>query len=422
MEELVESNKKAILVGVGSHKDELNESLLELENLALANNIDIVEVFRQHVNHINNHSYVQKGKLEEIAEFLSDNPQISTFIANDELTASQVRNIQKVMSREIEVLDRTTLILDIFANRAKTKEAKIQVEIAKLQYDLAHLVFSDEDYDQQRGGSLATRGAGERRIDLDRRVLKERIRSLQNELKNVDVSLKTQKKQREKNEMLLVSLVGYTNAGKSTIMNNLVNEDFNKKVIAKNMLFATLDTSVRKIYLPNHREVLLSDTVGFIDKLPHQLVKSFKSTLEVACDADLIIHVVDYSNPNYQKHINITNQTLKEVGVDMNKPMIYVLNKADKIEDQPFPIKEGNKIIISAKDEDSIMMLKEGIVDNLFADIEEVNLIIPYDKGEIIDYLYSQADIIEHDQIVDGHLIKANLTSNERNIYKDYLM
>ncbi|MDH6604215.1 GTP-binding protein HflX [Bacilli bacterium PM5-9] len=385
--------KKAVLVGIGSNKDILFESMLELENLALANNIESVENIYQTLDKMNVFGYVGKGKLEEIKKFFEDNEDVNILIANDELSASQIRNIIKSLEPlEITVMDRTMLILDIFSSRAKTKEAIIQVEIAKLQHDLAHLVLKDENYDQQRGdGSLSNKGSGEKRIDIDRRVLKTRIHDLKTELSEINKSHLQQKKQRIKSEKFLVSLVGYTNAGKSTLMNNLINEDMNKKVFEKNMLFATLDTSVRKLFLPNKREVLLSDTVGFIDKLPHQLVTSFKTTLEEAIDADLIIHVVDYHNPSYKKHIEITNETLKSIGVSDDVKRLYVYNKADLLNNVMSPAIVEDGIIISAKDEKGIELLKDEIVKKLFSDEKRCRLLIPYSEYSIVDYFIKKA-------------------------------
>ena len=415
--------QKALLVGIGTYKEELFESLLELENLALANDIESVETMSQPLTRMNVFGYVGKGKLEEIKVFLEENSDVELLIANDELTASQVRNIEKFLEPlEIEVIDRTILILDIFSKRAKTKEAIIQVEIAKLQHDLAHLVLKEESYDQQRGVStLANRGSGEKKIDTERRLLKSRIHDLKAELVEISKSHVQQKKSRNKSDKFLVSLVGYTNAGKSTIMNNLINEDQSKKVFEKDMLFATLETNVRKLFLPNNREVLLSDTVGFIDKLPHQLVSSFKSTLQEAIEADLLIHVIDYHNPSYQKHIEVTEQTLKEIGVSESTKRLYVYNKADLMPNinNPQVIDEG--IIISAKDSKGIELLKEVIMQKLFPDIKTCHLLIPYANYSEVDYFIKNTNIQQMDNLEDGVAIEVDLNLVEQNKYERFI-
>lgn len=414
---------KAVLIGVGSYRDELDESMLELENLALANNIECSKIFTQGLNKPNNFGYVRKGKLEEIKEYFELNSDVKTLISNDELTASTIRNIKKVLEPlEITVLDRTMLILDIFSNRAKTREAIIQVEIAKLKHDLAHLVLNEEDYDQQRGSSgLANKGSGEKKIDLDRRVLKDKIQDLKVELGEIEKSRSQQKKQRVKNEKYLVALVGYTNAGKSTIMNNLIDEDATKKVFEKDMLFATLDTSVRKLYLDNNREILLSDTVGFIDRLPHQLVESFKSTLEEAIDADLLLHVVDYSNSNYLAHIEITNTTLKEIGVNPSTKMLYLYNKADLKDNEEYPVQIDNKLIISARDPRSIDLIKDSIQTTLYDNLIRVELLIPYSEYNNVDYLNKNTLIHETESVDNGTIFMVDLNQKEYEMFKRFL-
>lgn len=414
---------KAVLIGVGSYRDELDESMFELENLAIANNIECSKIFIQGLNKPNNFSYVRKGKLEEIKEYFELNSDVKTLISNDELTASTIRNIKKILEPlEIKVLDRTMLILDIFSNRAKTREAIIQVEIAKLKHDLAHLVLNEEDYDQQRGSSgLANKGSGEKKIDLDRRVLKDKIQDLKVELGEIEKSRYQQKKQRVKNEKYLVALVGYTNAGKSTIMNNLIDEDATKKVFEKDMLFATLDTSVRKLYLDNNREVLLSDTVGFIDRLPHQLVESFKSTLEEAIDADLLLHVVDYSNSNYLNHIEITNATLKEIGINPSTKMLYLYNKADLKDNENYPVQIDNKLIISARDPHSIDLIKDSIQTTLYNNLIRVELLIPYSEYNNVDYLNKNTLIHETESVDNGTIFLVDLNQKEYEMFKRFL-
>lgn len=415
--------KEAIIVGVGSEKY-LEYSLNELENLALANNIKCIKKYTQHLDKPNGFTYVQKGKLEEVNDYLNNNQNISYLIINDELTGSQIRNIQNKLDRDdVNVIDRTQLILDIFNDQAQSKEAKIQVEIARLGYELTHLINKEEDYDQQRGGvGVANRGSGEGKLEMDKRIIKDKIHLLRKELKEIESSKEVQSKLRVKNEMLLVSLVGYTNAGKSTLMNHLIEDEADKKVFAKDKLFATLDTSIRRMSLEKNREVLLSDTVGFIDKLPHNLVASFNSTLKQILNADLILQVIDYSDSNYREHQRVTNNTLKEIGVTQDTFMIYVYNKADKIPEQIYPLYEDDSIIMSAKDEKSINLLKEVIYKQLFADVSKVTLLIPYQDSKDLDYLYKNTDISKNEQLENGYLIEVELTSKELERYQKYIV
>lgn len=250
-----------------------------------------------------------------------------------------------------QVIDRTILILNIFAERAKTKEAQLQVEVAKLQYMLPRLTGLRESLGRQGGGAgLKNRGAGETKLELDRRRIEERITALQVELQQQVARRQIQRKQRHKNEVPVVCLVGYTNTGKSSLMNVMVetyHPGSNKQVFAKDMLFATLETSVRSIELPDHKTFLLTDTVGFVSQLPHHLVKAFRSTLEEVTEADLLIHVVDISDPQHQQHMAVTDETLKALGADQI-PTIYAYNKAD-LTDLPYPQIEGDNVYLSAK-------------------------------------------------------------------------
>lgn len=413
---------RAILIGVGTYPKKLAESMWELRNLAKANNIQTAEIITQPLQKPNSATYFGKGKIAEIAKMFDEDKSLNYLIANDELSPAQIRNIEELMERDdVRVIDRTLLILDIFSVRARTREAKLQVKIAQLQHELAHLVSSDEGYDQQRGGGTANRGSGEKKIDTDRRVLQKKIQDLKKEVESAEVSRFEQRKQRVNTDKFLVSLVGYTNAGKSTLMNQLISEDESKKVFEKDMLFATLATSVRKMFLPNHREILLSDTVGFIEKLPHGLVTSFKTTLEEAIDADLLLHVVDYSNPQYESQIKVTNDTLKEIGVSDNTQMIYVYNKADQVKKAKYPVIEKDKIIISAKQEESIEMLKDLIQKTLYPNNKQYKIVIPYNNYKDLDYFIRNVNIYEMDDSEDGVVLMADLTPEEAQTYQAYL-
>ncbi|WP_423364387.1 GTPase HflX [Mycoplasma sp. P36-A1] len=414
--------KKAILIGVGTYPKKLEESMWELRNLAKANNISLAEIITQPLQKPNNATYFGKGKIQEVCKIIDNDKSINYLIANDELSPSQVRNIEELLTREdVVIIDRTLLILDIFSQRARTREAKLQVKIALLQHELAHLVSSDEGYDQQRGGGTSNRGSGEKKIDTDRRVLNKKIQELKKEIEQSEVSRFEQRKQRVNTDKYLVSLVGYTNAGKSTLMNKLISEDESKKVFEKDMLFATLATSVRKMFLPNHREILLSDTVGFIEKLPHSLVNSFKTTLEEAIEADLLLHVVDYSNPQYESQIKVTNQTLKEIGVSDQTKMIYIYNKADNVKKAKYPTFEKNILTISAKEDTSIEMLKEVIQNSLYPNNKTYNVVIPYNMYKDLDYFIRNVNVYEMDDSEEGVVLKVDLTQEEADTYKDYI-
>jgi len=341
--------QKAILVGVHINNQQgFANSMEELFNLADACDIEVVGQKNQQLKSVNTSHYVGKGKIQEVLELL-DEKKADLVICNDELSASQIRNLEEAL--ECRVIDRTVLILDIFAQRAKTKEAQLQVEVAQLQYRLPRLIGTGESLGRQGGGAgLKNRGSGETKLELDRRKIEDRISGLNRELEMLVAQRQNQRKKRKKNELAVIALVGYTNTGKSTIMNAMVdlfNPSPEKQVFEKDMMFATLETSVRRINLPDKKSFLLTDTVGFISKLPHHLVKAFRSTLEEVAEADILIHVVDYSNPDYNQQIGVTKETLKKLGAE-NIPVIYAYNKIDLVEDK-IPMVAEDCVYISAK-------------------------------------------------------------------------
>ncbi|MBN2612427.1 MAG: GTPase HflX [Bacteroidales bacterium] len=312
--------EKAVLVGIiNQEQDEkaVNEYLDELAFLVDTAGGISVKRFTQKLDACNPKTFVGSGKLHEIKEYVELN-EIDLAIFDDELTPSQLRNIERELS--IRVLDRTNLILDIFASRAKTAHAKTQVELAQYQYLLPRLTRMWTHLERQRGG-IGLRGPGETEIETDRRIIRDKIARLKVQLLKIDKQMSTQRKNRGK--MIRVALVGYTNVGKSTIMNLLSKSD----VFAENKLFATLDTTVRKVIIDN-LPFLISDTVGFIRKLPHSLVESFKSTLDEVREADILLHIVDISHPNHEEQIEVVNQTLQEINA-VNKPVYIVFNKID---------------------------------------------------------------------------------------------
>lgn len=312
--------EKAVLVGVISQNqtaDQVKEYLDELAFLALTAGVQVEDRFIQKLEHPNPKTFVGKGKLEEVYSFIKAN-EVGTVIFDDELSPSQLRNIEKEL--ECKILDRTNLILDIFASRAQTAHAKTQVELAQYQYLLPRLTNMWTHLSRQKGG-VGMRGPGETEIETDRRIARDRMALLRKRLEKIDKQKATQRSNREK--MIRAALIGYTNVGKSTIMNALGKSD----VLAENKLFATLDTTVRKVVVGN-LPFLLSDTVGFIRKLPHGLVESFKSTLDEVRESDVLIHVVDISHPNFEEHIKVVDETIKEID-STDKPTLLVFNKID---------------------------------------------------------------------------------------------
>ena len=324
---LFKSTENAILVGV-VHKDQteqqVKEYLDELAFLASTAGAVTVKVFTQKLQHPDSKTYIGKGKLEEIKNYAS-NKEVSVLIFDDELSGAQVGNIEKAVN--IKTIDRSDLILDIFARRAKTAQAKAQVELAQYQYILPRLRGMWKHL-ERLGGGIGTRGPGESEIETDRRIVREKISLLRKKLAEIEKQAFTQRK--ERGEFIRVALVGYTNVGKSTIMNLLSKSD----VLAENKLFATLDTTTRKIVFEN-TPFLLSDTVGFIRKLPHHLIESFKSTLDEVKESDVLIHVVDISHPQYEEQMKVVNSTLNDLGCS-NKPAITVFNKMDLYEEKTY--------------------------------------------------------------------------------------
>ena len=347
---MIETNKpreRAILIGVlyhGQDESEVEDFLEELSFLTETAGAEPVKRFIQKLEAQNPRTFVGSGKIQELAKFISEN-KVDIAIFDDELTPSQLRNIEDALG--CRILDRTNLILDIFAHRARTSHARTQVELAQYQYLLPRLTGMWTHLERQRGG-IGLRGPGETEIETDRRVIRDRISLLKDQLKKIDTQMTTQRKNRGK--MIRVSLVGYTNVGKSTIMNLLSKSD----VFAENKLFATLDTTVRKVVIGN-LPFLLSDTVGFIRKLPTDLIESFKSTLDEVRESDLLIHIVDISHPAFEEQIKVVNSTLKDLRVS-EKPLIIVFNKIDAFS---YIVKDEDDLTPLLKDNYSLSDLKK---------------------------------------------------------------
>lgn len=413
---------RVIVAGVSHLQPDFEYTMQELAALVEANNMEVADTIIQNVNSVSGATYFGSGKVTEIKE-IANADDVQIIVLNDELTPSQIRNLEK--ETKLSFMDRTELILQVFSNRAQTKQAKLQVEIAKLQYQLPRIHPSGNPLDQQSAsGGLANRGAGESKLELDRRVIRKRITALRNEIKTVDKTINVQSRRRTNTSLPLVSLVGYTNAGKSTTMNGILN--FNKedsqdrKVFEKNMLFATLDTSVRRIDLEDNSSFLLSDTVGFVSKLPHNLVESFKTTLKEAQDADLLIQVIDISDEHWRNMIEVTEKTLREVGV-VDKPVIYAFNKADLKPDQSFPTIEGDNIYYSAIDKDSIEKLVDLIKIKVFNHYKETELLIPYSDQKITEEILKNSQVLKKEFTNDGSLINANLSPEELEKFNKYI-
>ncbi|WP_288945543.1 GTPase HflX [uncultured Leuconostoc sp.] len=421
--------RKVFLVGLTTSQANLTYELEELANLAKANNLVPVETFTQKLERPNPATYFGKGKVEELAE-AAKTYEVDMIVANDELSPSQIRNLEKLTNTT--VLDRTGLILDIFAQRAQTKEAKLQVQLARLQYQLPRLRTSmSVSLDQQTGaggGGFTSRGSGETKLEESRRRITSQMVRIRQELAELSKGTSTRSAKRTTNELANVALVGYTNAGKSTLMNRLLarfgvgaDTDDTKQVFEKDMLFATLTTTVRQLTLPDKKQFLLSDTVGFVSKLPHNLVSAFKSTLQEAANADLLLQIVDVSDEHYKDMMATTEKTLAEVGVT-DVPMITVYNKADRTE-LVYPDMSGeNTITISALDPASQDALIDLIKKQIFNDVQEVTLHIPFDQGAVQAKLAAKHTFSKEDYDETGTLITVELSELERKLYVDYIV
>jgi len=432
-EEIIASNDKVILVGVdtGEEKD-FDGSMEELKNLAVACGKEVVGLMTQKQPAIHKAIYLGSGKADELAEFVKFQGA-NEVIFDNTLTPSQIRNLVQIL--DVNVSDRTNLILDIFSLRARTRDAKLQVETAKLKYMLPRLVGLHDGLSRQggAGGSMSNKGAGEKKLELDRRKIEQRLNALRRELKEVEVNRATTRKKREQSGIPKVALVGYTNAGKSTIMNRMLGKYSSvpeKTVLEKDMLFATLETSVRIIETGEKKPFYLSDTVGFIHKLPHDLVEAFHSTLEEVCEADLILHVVDYSDDAYQEHMHVTNETLKEIGADQI-PQLIVYNKVDLLMSRDaverpcpdvLPKVRKDSIFIAAGKEIGIEELATLIQQTVYADNEDVSFLIPYDKAGIASSIQQRNHVLEMIYREDGIFLQVNCNSQDASKYAIFVV
>ncbi|MDD3168377.1 MAG: GTPase HflX [Eubacteriales bacterium] len=389
---------RAILAGVQMEED-ISYSMEELWALAEAAGVDIAGEMIQNKERPNTATYIGKGKVDELAEMCA-NMEADTVIFNDELSGIQLRNLEDRLG--IRVIDRTILILDIFAARAVSREGKLQVELAQLQYRLPRLTGFGKSL-SRLGAGIGTRGPGEKKLETDRRHISKRMDEIKKELLEVKSNRNTQRARRQKSEIPVVALVGYTNSGKSALMNRLLQltDKEEKSVLEKDMLFATLDTAQRNVKLDTNQEFILIDTVGFVSKLPHSLVKAFKATLEEVIYADLLLHVVDVSYPDHDFHINVTNSVLKEIGAsEKEKLMLY--NKIDIADEMSLPHNGEEILYISATRGDNMEMLVQRIKEKLFSGRIIVSMMVPYDRGDISSYLCDKCRVIEMEYKEDG--------------------
>ena len=400
MIELKQVKEKVILVGVSTDDhDDTEKSLDELEELASTAGAVTVERVVQNLSQIHPVTYVGKGKLAEIKDLLWET-EATGIICDDELSPIQLGNMEDALNTKI--MDRTLIILDIFANRASTNEGKIQVELAQLKYRQSRLVGLGKSL-SRLGGGIGTRGPGEKKLEMDRRLIKGRIAQLNRELKDVKRHREVTREQRSRNQVPVIAIVGYTNAGKSTLLNTLTGAD----VLEEDKLFATLDPTTRNLKLPSKQEVLLTDTVGFIRKLPHHLIEAFKSTLEEAKYADIILHVVDASNPQMDEQMYIVYETLMNLEVK-NKLVITAFNKQDKVDGEVIlrDFKADHVVNISAKTGEGLENLQNVIEEVLREQKILIEQLYPYADAGKIQLIRKYGELLEEEYREEGIFAK----------------
>lgn len=413
---------KVLLVGVDTGEEsDFEHSMEELASLAEAAHKQVVGMIVQHMETINRSLYIGTGKAAQVKDYAAQ-AGAEEIVFDNALSPTQIRNL--VNELKLPVLDRNNLILDIFALRARTGEAKLQVEAARLQYMLPRLVGMRENLSRQggTGGAMSNKGAGETKLELDRRKIEHRLSELEKELNAMAKSREIMRKRRMQSGIPQVVLVGYTNAGKSTILNRLVErygERSEKTVTEKDMLFATLDTAVRSISTGDNRPFLLADTVGFIHKLPHGLVKAFRSTLEEVKYADLLVQVVDFSDEHYRQQMEVTEQTLKELGAG-DIPMIVVYNKADKCGMEEIPQKKEGRIYMAAGQDCGLEELISMIQDTLYADRVETDFLLPFERGDLVSFLMENATVLKQEYTEAGVHLKVSCQKQDAERYSLY--
>lgn len=393
--------EKVILVGISEQDgDDAEDSLAELAELVKTAGAVVVGTLIQKRETIHPGTYVGTGKVDEIAQLLAATGATG-IVCDDELSPAQMKNLESILATK--VMDRTLIILDIFAARATTSEGKIQVELAQLKYRLSRLSGLGKSM-SRLGGGIGTRGPGEKKLEIDRRLINDRIAQLNRELKEVVKHRDITRAKREKNDVPVVAIVGYTNAGKSTLLNHLTDAE----VLEEDKLFATLDPTTRMLELDGHQQVLLTDTVGFIRKLPHHLIEAFKSTLEEAKYADYIFHVVDASNPQMDKQIHIVYETLDRLGVK-NKKIVTLFNKMDqRTEEEPLQdFRADHILMISAARNEGLDKIKDLLQEMLREDKVYIERVIPYAQAGIIQLVREKGELVSEEYVPEGIAIKA---------------
>lgn len=400
-QEIEEIEEKVILVGVSEQEgDDAEDSVTELAELVKTAGATVVGTLIQKRETIHPGTYVGTGKVEEIAQLIAQTGATG-IVCDDELSPAQLRNLENML--DTKVMDCTLIILDIFAARATTSEGKIQVELAQLKYRLSRLSGLGKTM-SRLGGGIGTRGPGEKKLEIDRRLINDRIAQLNRELKEVVKHREITRAKRAKSEVPVVAIVGYTNAGKSTLLNHLTDAE----VLEEDKLFATLDPTTRMLELDGHQQVLLTDTVGFIRKLPHHLIEAFKSTLEEAKYADYIFHVVDASNPQMDKQMHIVYETLDHLGVK-NKKMVTLFNKMDqRTEEEPLQDFRADHILqISAANNQGLDEIKALLQEMLREDKVYIERVIPYAQAGIIQLVREKGELVSEEYVPEGIEIKA---------------
>ncbi|WP_053983380.1 GTPase HflX [Niameybacter massiliensis] len=417
MEELKKVQERVILFAAQKknlQEEAAWESLDELEELVNTAGGEVVAKVLQRVDSINPGLYIGSGKVEEIREMavLHD---VTGVISDDELSPVQMRNLSEALG--IKVMDRTLVILDIFAQRARSKEGKLQVEMAQLKYQNSRLTGFGAMLSKQ-GGGIGTRGPGEKKLELDKRHIRTRMELLQAEIDQFEKHRQLLRSRRQKNSTPVVAIVGYTNAGKSTLLNTLADSD----IYAADQLFATLDPTTRAVALPSGSEILLTDTVGFIRKLPHHLVKAFYSTLEEAKYADIILHVVDASSEHLATHYEVVHETLKSLGIT-DIPIITVYNKIDKVNEHYLKDEQSMQHVeISAREKKNLEGLLNILEEMLYEKMKAFKILIPYAQSDLVAFCHAQGERLEEEYLNEGVLLSGYMHSDLFYRIKDYIV